>query len=284
MERRKFITVLSSMVPLSMAGCMGGQNDGGSGTTAAPTTDEPAGTTAEPTTTTTTTPEDDGPLSVGDRVELSDDRGISVARIESSVVVLTQADGGADVKGEKGGYYVLVSFDGNGISEYESFVRENVSVVIEGEEYGDPVFTYASGFNTFTAAYQVPADIVPYTGSVRLDTGDLSAIWEFDGGVIDAITRKVDYSVSSLSVPDSVAPESPFSIEFTVENGGDPMTFLAQVFGTLEAPLRIREDVPESDAKTVTVAAKAPAAGDADEFDVTLDWGADSTTETIPFE
>lgn len=268
-----------------MAGCMGDGNDGGSVTTAAPTTDEPAGTTAEPTTTaTTTTAEDDGPLSVGDRVGLSDDRAISVARIDSSVFVLTQADGGAEVKGENGTYYVLVSFNGHGITEYESFVRENVSVVIEEEEYGDPVFTYASGFNTFTAAYQVPADIVPYRGSVRLDAGDVSAVWEFDAGVIDAITRSVDYSVSSLSVPDSVAPESPFSIEFTVENGGDPMTLLAQVFGTLEAPLRIREDVPEKDGKTVTVAAKAPAAGDADEFDVTLDWGADSTTETITFE
>lgn len=267
-----------------MAGCMGDGNDGGSGTTAAPTTDEPAGTTAEPTTTTTTTPEDDGPLSVGDRVGLSDDKAISVARIDSSVFVLTQADGGADVKGENGAYYVLVSFNSHGITEYESFVRENVSVVIEEDEYGDPVFTYASGFNTFTATYQVPADIVPYTGSVRLDTGDVSAVWEFDAGVIDAITRSVDYSVSSLSVPDAVAPESPFSIEFTVENGDDPMTFLAQVFGTLEAPLRIREDVPEQDAKTVTVAAKAPAAGDESEFDVTLDWGADSISKTIPFE
>ena len=287
MDRRKFIALLSSSIPLSVAGCMSGDGGTGSGTTdaptaATPTTDAPAETTTKPTT--TTTPEADGPLAVGDEVELSDGTAISVDGMDSSIFVLTQGDGGADVEAETGTYYVLVTFGGQGIGDYESFVTENATLVINEQEYGDPVFTYTSGFTTFTAAYQVPADLTPYTGRVKLETGDVSAAWEFDAGVIESITQSVSYAVSSVSVPDAVAPGAPFGIDVTVENGGDPMTFLGQVFGTRAAPVRVRQDVPGSDAKTFTVAAKAPAAGDESEFDVTLDWGADSISKTIPFE
>jgi len=290
MDRRKFIALLSSSIPLSMAGCMSGDDGGDSGSTEppatdVPATDEPTETAPEPTTTTTTTtPEDDGPLSVGESVELPDGGTISVARMDSSAFVLTQGDGGADVQAENGAYYVRVTFNAQGISDYESFVSENVGLTINDAKYGDPVITYASGFSTFTAAYLVPNDVTPYTGRVSLETGDVSAAWEFDAGVIEVITQNVTYTVPSVSVPESVAAGNSFDVEFTVENGGSPMTFLAQVFGTKKAPLRLRKDVPGQDAKTFTVSAQAPSADGADEFDVTLDWGADATTKTIAFE
>lgn len=280
MERRRFIALLSSSIPLSVAGCMGGDGSDGAGTTDAPTT-TPAPTT-EPTA--TTTPEDDGPLAIGDVFDLPDDKTISVDGIDSSVFVFTQDEDGADVDAESGAYYVRITFGGHGITDYEAFVTEHVTPVIEGETYGDPLFTYTSGFNTFTAAYRVPDDIVPYRGRVKLEIDGVSAAWEFDAGVIEAITRTVDYSVSSVSVPDAVAPGDSFEIEATVENGGDPMTFLAQVFGTMEAPIRVRQDVPTDGVETFAIDAEAPAAGDEDEFDVTLDWGADSIGKTVAFE
>lgn len=286
MERRKFLTILSTTVPLSVAGCLGGGNDGGSGspeTTATPTTDTTSETTPKTTTADTATA-DDGPLRVGDQVELSGGKAISVDQMDSSISVLTKADRGATVQAEDGAYYVRVTFNGHGITEYESFVTENVSLVVEEQEYGDPVFTYTSGFNTFTAAYRVPADLIPYTGRVNLETDDVSVAWEFNAGNIESITQAVDYSVAGVSVPDATARGSPFELEITVENGGDPMTFLAQVFGTMKGPIRVREAVPGDDAKTFTVKGKAPATTEEDEFEVTLDWGADSVSKTIQFE
>jgi len=84
MERRRFLAGLSATVPLALAGCLGGQDDDTS-TTAS--NDETTTQTPDDTTTSTT---DSGPLSVGEKLSLGDDRAIGVVGMDATAFVLTR--------------------------------------------------------------------------------------------------------------------------------------------------------------------------------------------------
>ncbi|MFC3478551.1 hypothetical protein [Halobacterium litoreum] len=277
MDRRRFLASVSASVPLALAGCMGGQDDGDESST---TTDEPTDTTESTDTTTT----DDGPLAFGDEVSLSGDRALSVENADSTAFVVSADGSGRTVHSGNTTRYTLVTFQVDAIDDYETFVGENVTLTVNDQTYDSPVFPLGGGFNQFTAAYPVPNDVTPYTASVDLDTGDTTATWEFSARDVETITQDVEYSVTDVAAPDAVASEGSFSVDVTVDNAGDAMTFVTKVLGTAGAPTRTSFDIAAGTEKTVTVDATAPAAGDASEFEMELDWGADAATRTIAFE
>jgi len=278
MDRRRFLASVSASVPLALAGCVGGQDDGESSTTTDETTD-----TTESTDTTTTTTTDDGPMAFGDEVSLADDRAVSVESAGSTAFVVSADGGGRTVHAGNTTRYTLLTFQVDAVDDYEAFVSENVTLTVNDQTYGDPVFPLGGGFNQFTAAFPVPNDVTPYTASVDLDTGDTTASWELSARDVQDITQAVEFSVTSVSAPDTVESEGSFGVDLTVDNAGDAMTFVTKVLGTAGAPTRTSFDIDAGTEKTVTVDATAPAAGDDSEFDVTLDWGADSATRTIAF-
>ena len=279
MERRRFLAGLSATVPLALAGCLGGQDDDTS-TTAS--NDETTTQTPDDTTTSTT---DSGPLSVGEKLSLGDDRAIGVVGMDATAFVLTREGTDYQVHSGNTTRYVLVTFDIDAVSDYESLVAENVTLTLNDEQsFGDPVFPLGGGANQFVAAYPVPNDVTPYTGSVDLDTGDQPATWEFDARDIESITQNVDWEVTSETVPDSVAPEAEFGVDLEIESNGDAFEFVTTVAGTASAPTRATFDVPASDTVTKTVELTAPAADGESEFHVELDWGGTGIIEVIPFE
>ena len=281
MNRRRFLTTVSAALPLSVAGCLGNGNEDEPSTTSPPASDSPDNpddpTTAGPTTS--------GPMSVGDKLSLGDDRALGVVGADATAFVVTRSGTDYQVHADNTTRHVLVTVDADAIDDHESFVAENVAFTINGEEtFTDPVFPLGGGSNRFAAAYAVPNDLTAYTGSVNLDTGDTSATWEFDARDIESITMDVDFGVLSVSAPDAVAAEADFGVDLEVENAGDALGFVTLVEGTAGAPTRASFDIPAGETKTVTVEATAPAADGNSEFDVTLDWGADTTSKTIQFE
>lgn len=287
MDRRRFLASVSASVPLALAGCLGGQDDTPSTTTAP--TQTTADATTETTTDATTTTDGDGPLGFGEHASLSDDRSISVESADATAFVVT-ADGTERlVHAGNTTRYTLVTFQIDEIAEYESFVRENVTLAVvdqnDDEQTFEPeLFPLGGGSNQFTAAFPVPNDVTPYLASVNLDTGDTTAAWEFDAAAISDITQNVDFEVTDVSAPDAVESEASFGVDLTVDNAGDPMTFVAKLLGTASAPTRTSFDLDGSAETTVTVDASAPAADGASEFDVTADWGADTATRTVAYE
>lgn len=278
MDRRRFLATLSTTVPLAVAGCLGGQDDEPSTTTES-TTDQPT------TTTTTTTTTQSGPYSVGQQVDLSDDRAIGVAGGDASAFVLTRTDGEVSLHGAADKHYVHVVFNVTNVPDYESLVRDSVTLTIGDQSFDRPLFPLGGGFNQFAAAYAIPNDLTPYSPTVDLDTGDTTATWAFDAPTVSAITQEVDYTVTSLSVPDSVASEGAFTATLTIENAAsDPFEFVSILRGTASAPVRLRHDVPANETTSFDIDATAPAADGSDSFDLTLDWAYDAATRTISYE
>lgn len=281
MNRRRFLTAVSATLPLSVAGCLGDNGDEPS-TTNPPASDSPDNsdepTTSEPTTS--------GPMSVGDKVSLGDDRALGVVGTDATAFVVTRDGTDYQVHADNTTRYVLVTFDADAVDDYESFVAENVTLTINGEQtFTDPIFPVGGGSNRFSAAYAVPNDVTAYTSSVDFDSGDASASWALDARNIESITKDVDFQVASVSAPDAVASEADFAIDVDVENAASyPFEFVTQVEGTAGAPTRASFEIPAGETKTVTVEVTAPAADGNSEFDVTLDWGADTTTKTVQFE
>lgn len=282
MERRRFLASLSATVPLALAGCMSGDDDKDD-TTTAPSDDTTTQNTDDTTTTQTTT--ESGPMSVGDSVSLGDGRELAVVDSGASAFALTRGTGTDQIHANDGERFVTVKFAPTGIDDYQSFVSENVRLTInDEEEFGDPVFPLGGGSNRFDAAYSIPADLTPYTAAVTVETDGDSATWEFDSRDIQSITQNVDYEVGELSVPDSVPAGESFAVELPVDNGGGDITFYAVIEGTANAPRRISEDLPAGEETVVELEPTAPEADGDSEFEMTVDWGADSVTETVQFE
>lgn len=281
MERRRFLAGLSATVPLALAGCMGGQGDEDTTSTTAPTDDT---TTQTPDGTTTTTT-DSGPLSVGEKTSLGDDRAIGVVGTDATAFVLTREGTDYQVHAGNTTRHVLVTFDVDSVDDYESLVAENATLTLNGEEtFSDPIFPLGGGANQFTAAYAVPNDVTAYTGSVDLDTGDTAASWTFSSRDIESITQSVDFEVTNVSAPDTVAAEAEFGVDIEIDNSGDAFEFVTTVDGTASAPMRATFDVPASETTTKTLELTAPAADGNSEFRVTLDWGVRGSMHAIPFE
>jgi hypothetical protein len=270
-DRRQVLASAAAAAAAGLAGCLGG-GDSDSSTT----TDE------QPTTTATTTT-DSGPMAVGDERSLGDDHAMTVAGLDASAFVVSRNGSDRVVNAGNTTRYVHVTFEVDNVDDYETFVRENATLRINEETYGDPVFPLGGGFNQFTAAYPVPNDVTPYTGGVDLDTGDTEATWEFDARDIGDITMDVDWDVSSVAVPDSVAPEAEFAVELTVANAGDDVTFATEYAVGDGSGGRESWSAPGGEDTTVALELTAPAADGASEFDVSLDWGARSVTRTVAF-
>jgi hypothetical protein len=284
MERRTFLASVSAAVPLALAGCMGGQDEPSNTTTEqADTTDTTDTTDNSETTETTERPEQSGPLSLGEEVSLSGDRAFAALDAGASAFVVTRGRGDDRIHAVSEERYVTVKFAPTGVSDYEAFVEENVTLALNGEEeFGDPVFPIGGGPNRFDAAYSIPTDLTPYTATVSLETGDGSVEWAFDARDIETISQSVDYEVGSLSAPESVAAGEDFTAELPVDNGGGEFTFYAVVEDTANAPTLVSEDLPASEETVVEIDATAPDT-DEDAFEFTVDWdhGEDSTSVAI---
>lgn len=278
MERRTFLASVSATVPLALAGCMGGQDEPSNTTTEQTDTE----TTTDTTATTTENAAQSGPLSLGEEASLSGDRALGVLDADASAFVVTRGVGDDRIHAVADERYVTVKFAPTGVSDYESFVAENVTLTLNGEEeFTDPVFPIGGGPNRFDAAYSIPADLTPYTATVSLETGDGDVDWEFDARDIEKISQTVDYEVGSLSAPESVAAGEDFTAELPVDNGGDEVAFYAVVEDTANAPTVVSEDLPASEETVVEIDATAPETDDAFEFTVDWDHGEDSVSVAI---
>lgn len=264
MQRRQFITGLAAGASLGLAGCLGGQSDG---------------TTTEPTTQTTQSTTDTS-------AQLGDDRTLDVVGTGATAFVVTREDGEARVQSQRNARQVLVTFAADGVDDHEQFVAENVALTVNGEhEYTDPVFPEGGDASEFDAAYAVPTDVTPYGATVELDTGDTTRAWEFDARDIESITQAVDYEVTDVSVPDSVAPEAEFGAELEIDNAGDAIEFTTSVAATADAPRVATFDVPAGETVTRTLDLTAPAnENDEDNFAVELHWGANGFVTAVPYE
>lgn len=277
MNRRRFLASASAAASLALAGCTSGQDD-------EPSTTTEATDTTTPQTTTPTTTTDDGPLAIGDEVSLFGESAMTVAGASASAFVVSRDGAERAVHSGNTTRYVHVTFDIDAIDDYETFVAENVTLQLNDETFTDPVFPLGGGRNQFVAAYPVPNDLTPFTGSVVLDTGDASATWEFDARAIEDVTQTVNYAVTNVAAPDSVAAESSFAVDLTVSNDGDPMEFVTKVFGTSSAPFRESFDVEGGSESTLTLDLTAPSADGDSEFEFSLDWGARTVNRTVAFE
>jgi len=263
MQRRQFIAGIAAGAPLGLAGCLSAPT--GSDETATETTDA-------------------GPLAVGDGVDLADGGSLSVAGVGATAFVATRGDGDDQVHSVADGRYVTVTFAPDGIDDYRSFVADNVTLTLNGEHsFTDPLFPIGGGRARFQAAFAVPTDVTPYGATVELDADGTTATWELNARGIEAITQSVDYEVTELRAPESVAPGDSFTLELDVTNGGDALTFRGVVEGTAGAPSRFARDVAASTTETLAFSVTAPAA-DGDTFDVAIDYGHDDATATVAFE
>jgi hypothetical protein len=285
MERRTFLASVSASIPLAVAGCMGESDDEPSNTT------ESNDTTTQPTTQNTTEqPSQSGPLSVGESASLSGGRELAVVDAGASAFVVTRGDADGQVHARENERYVRVKFAPTGIDDYQSFVAKHATFTVNGgidsEDtvmLDDPIFPIGGGPSRFDAAYSLPVDVTPYTATVSLDTDDGPVNWEFSAENIETITQSVDYSVGSLSAPDSVAPGDSFTAELPVENAGDEITFYTVLTGTASAPKRISKALTAGETTTVEVDATAPDT-DGDNFEFALDWGHGTASATVDYE
>lgn len=275
MDRRQVLASASAALGAALAGCMGGQ-DGDTSTTT--TTTEQTTTT-----TTTTTTTESGPLALGEEVSLSGGAAMTAAGLGASAFVVSRDGSDRVIHSGNTTRYVHVTFEVDDVDDYESFVRENVALRLNDETYTDPVFPLGGGFNQFTAAYPVPDDVTPYTGGVELDTGDTTTTWEFDARDIGDATMTVDWAVADVAAPDSVAPETDFTVELTVSNNGDDIQFVAQYAVGSDSRSRDSWTVPGGEEKTIALELTSPARDGASEFDVSMNWGARSVTRTVAF-
>ncbi|WP_353635288.1 hypothetical protein ABSL23_07855 [Halobacterium sp. NMX12-1] len=265
MQRRQFIAGIAAGAPLGLAGCLG-----------APSTSDDAAATD------TTT--DAGTLSVGDAADLADGGSLSVADVGAAAFVATRGEGDDQVHSEADGRYVTVKFAPDGIDDYRSFVSEHVTLTLNGDhEFGDPLFPIGGGPSRFDAAFAVPSDVTPYGATVELDAEETTATWELDARDIEAITQSVDYEVTGLTAPDSVAPGASFTAELEVVNDGDAVTFRGVVEGTAGAPSRFARDVAAGATETLTFDVTAPPA-DGETFDVAIDYGHADAAATVAYE
>lgn len=270
MNRRDVLAGTAASLPLALAGCLG------------------SGDGDDSTQTQTQTPESsrgDGPFAVGDEVGLGDDRALTVAGFDASAFVVSKDGADRTVHSGKTTRYVHVALKPDGIDDREAFAADNVTLVVDDQEFGDPVFPLGGGPSQYVAAYPVPTDVTPYTASVEVDTGDgETATWELDARGIESITQTVDYAVADVSLPDAVEPGAEFTAELTVSNNGDAMAFVVQY----EAAGSGREsfEVPAGEETTLELNLTAPS--DSDDGDdgagVTLDWGARRVAEVVPYE
>lgn len=270
MDRRDFLAGTAAAIPVALAGCLGdnsGNDDDDSTQTQTQTPEQ--------------TPDDDGPLSVGDSAGLGDDRGLTVAGIDASAFVVSKDGADRTVHSGNTTRYVHVALKPDGIDDREAFAADNVTLVVNDESFTDPVFPLGGGPSQYIAAFAVPNDVTPYTASVEVETGDATATWDLDARAIESATKAVDYAVSNVSLPDSVAPGAEFTADLTVSNAGDAMEFVVQY----EAASSGREsfDIPAGEESTVTLALTAPSDSTGnDGAAVTLDWGARRFEEVVP--
>lgn len=282
MERRTFLASVSAAVPLALAGCMGGQDESSNTTTEQTDTTDTTDTTE--TTETTENPEQSGPLSLGEEASLSGERAFAALDADASAFVVTRGRGDDRIHAVADERYVSVKFAPTGVSDYRTFVEENVTLTLNDEaEFGDPVFPIGGGPNRFDAAYSIPSDLTPYTATVSLETGDGTVEWEFDARDIEAISQNVDYEVGALSAPESVPAGEDFTAELPVDNGGGEITFYAVVEDTANAPTLVSEDLPASEETVVEIDATAPDT-DEDAFEFTVDWDHGEDSLSVPIE
>lgn len=276
MNRRRFIASAATAVPLALAGCTSGQDD------------EPSTTTAQTrtttTTTTTATTADDGPLAVGEEVNLSGERAVTVADTGATAFVVSRDGADYTVHAGNTTRFVLVTFEVDNVDGYESFVTENATLRLNEQTFSGPVFPLGGGQNQFVAAYATPNELTPYTGGVELDAGEVSAAWEFDARDVESITRTVDFEVTDVVVPSTVPAGEDFTAKLVLANDGDPMDFVTQVTGTSSAPTRTSFTAEGATDSTYALELTAPSADGASEFELGLDWGADTATRTVSFE
>jgi len=288
MERRDFLAGTTAALPLALAGCLGGSGSGGDsdGTdgddddddddTTRATDDAPNGSGGSG--------GDDGPLAVGDRAGLGGDRALTVAGLDASAFVVSRDGAERVVHSGNETRYVHVALRPDGVDDREAFAADNVTLVVNGESFGDPVFPLGGGPSQYVAAFPVPTDVTPYTASVEVDAGDATATWELDAREIETITQTVDYAVSDVSLPDAVAPGDSFTADLTVSNNGDAMAFVVQYRGGGNTG-RETLDVPAGTEKTLELDLAAPDdPGSDDGFGVTLDWGGRGVTELVTYE
>lgn len=270
MQRRRFLAGLSTTLPLALAGCTN-DGTGNSNTTDATTTQE--------TTQTTQSTTDTG-------AQLGDDRTLDVVGADATAFVVTSEDSEPRVQSQRNARQVLVTFAADGVDDPEQFVAENVVLTVNGDhEYADPVFPEGGDASEFDAAYAVPSDVTPYGATVELDTGDTTHSWEFDARDIESITQAVEYEVTNVSVPDTVAPEAAFGAELEVDNAGDAIEFTTSVAATADAPRVATFDVPAGETVTRTLDLTAPANENGeDDFPVELHWGANGFVTVVPYE
>ncbi|MDH5021540.1 hypothetical protein [Halobacterium rubrum] len=270
MNRRDFLAGTAASLPLALAGCLGTGSGGDDDPTQTQTPEHSPG---------------DGPFAVGDEVGLGDDRALTVADFDASAFVVSRDGADRTVHSGKTTRYVHVALKPDGIDDREAFAADNVTLVVNDEEFGDPVFPLGGGPSQFVAAYPVPTDVTPYTASVEVDTGDgETASWEIDARGIESITQTVDYAVADVSLPDAVEPGAEFTAELTVSNNGDAMEFVVQYRGGGNTG-RETLDVPAGEESTLELDLTAPSdPGGDDGFGVTLEWGARGVTELVLYE
>lgn len=286
MERRTFLASVSASIPLAVAGCLGGGDDESGETTTAPETTTTDQTTDED----SITEENSGPLSVGETASLSDDRELAVLDADASAFVVTRGTGEDRIHAVEGERYVRVKFSPTGLDDYQSFVAENVTVAVNGDldsedtvTLADPIFPIGGGPSRFDAAFSMPTDLTPYTATVSLEMGDESVDWEFSAGYIEAITQAVDYTVGSVSTPDTLAAGDDFTVELPVENEGDDVEFHAVLTGTANAPTQVSEPLTGGEETTIEIEATAPDT-DGDSFELVVDWDYGEASTTVGYE
>lgn len=270
MNRRRFLTAVSATLPLSVAGCLGDDTEDQPPTTGSPPTSEP--TTSEP-------------MSVGDTADLSGDAALTLLDGTAHASIVVARDDGPEIRANDGKKWILLDFDADYVDDRQALVSDSVTLTLNETDFTDPVFVARGGPNNFTAAYEVPADLSPWAGNVTIDTGDASDTWQLDARTLEDMAHTVSYSVTSVSVPDSVARGDDYDIDVTVENAGSGLLrFLTRLHPAGVASSTVNFEVPKGETKTHTTTVTASVAEGAEEFDVSLDWGVDSTTKTIAVE
>lgn len=258
MNRRQYLTSLTGIVALGLAGCTGQPSDG---------SNTPRnGSTPSPSPPPTTTPKSGASdtLAAGTYT-----LRLSQPRVRASV---RKAGVHLDVHAEPNTQFLVVSAE----TDDASLDDLSVSLVANGETVAHQASIVGRPDSKHTAPIAFPIPVTSYaSAAVVLVADGESDRWPVPDDIVTAIGTAPDFRVESMDVPESVRHGESFQASFSVSNRGDrDARFLAEFGHALISDTgEVELTVPAGESRTHTQVIDPYYEADPDTVPVVLDWG-----------
>lgn len=282
MKRRQVLALVST-VAVSVSGCL--SSDGSQ------TTDSPTATSEDSETPTPTT-SSDKTLTLGASFEASNGQTVSVRDVRVRKLIRSTSVGSPthiDVACLNDHQFAITEAeatdgDGNSILSDIRFALD-----VDGVQYPQDdqhwYWAFPPGSHDRPGLRAFPAPITDATEAaiVWLRDDAPSVRWRVPPETIGLLGQSPTFTVGSFETPDSVSRGESFKATFTVANTGERDGHFITEFGA--GPLsdhgEVTIDVPAGTEQTYSGMMDPHYSDDADEIDVSLDWGCDRMHRTV---